>query len=148
MRVFLDTNIVMEFLTQRIHYVAVRKIMRAAQLGLLEACISTISLSTIAYLLGLRLKQKNIHEPEKRNVIRRLLFELEKYIQIVDISHDQTAIALKDEDFKDIEDSFQYYCAWENDCDYIVTINLKDFPACDTIIICSPEDFAKAQIEE
>ena len=35
MRVFLDTNIVMEFLTQRIHYVAVRKIMRAAQLGLL-----------------------------------------------------------------------------------------------------------------
>lgn len=99
MRVFLDTNIVMEFLTQRTHYVAVRKIMRAAQLGLLEACISTIFLSTIAYLLGLRLKQKNIHEPEKRNVIRRLLIELEKYIQIVDISHDQTAIALKDEDF-------------------------------------------------
>ena len=81
-------------------------------------------------------------------MIRRLLIELETYIQIVDISHDQTAIALKDENFKDIEDSFQYYCALENDCDYIVTINLKDFPACDTIIICSPEDFAKAQIEE
>lgn len=147
MRVFLDTNIVMEFLTQRTHYVAVRKIMRAAQLGLLETCISTISLSTIAYLLGLRLKQNNIHESEKINVIRRLLIELEKYIQIVDISHDQTAIALKDENFKDIEDSFQYYCALENDCDCIVTINLKDFPACDPIIICSPEDFVKAQIE-
>lgn len=148
MRVFLDTNIVIEFLTQGTHYVAVRKIMRDAQLGLLEACISTISLSTIAYLLGLRLKQNNIHELEKRNVIRRLLIELEKYIQIVDISHDQTAIALKkDENFKDIEDSFQYYCALENDCDCIVTINLKDFPACDTIIICSPEDFVKAQIE-
>lgn len=148
MRVFLDTNIVIEFLTQGTHYVAVRKIMRDAQLGLLEACISTISLSTIAYLLGLRLKQNNIHELEKRNVIRRLLIELEKYIQIVDISHDQTAIALKkDENFKDIEDSFQYYCALENDCDCIVTINLKDFPACDTIIICSPENFVKAQIE-
>lgn len=147
MRVFLDINIVMEFLTQRTHYVAVRKIMRAAQLGLLEVCISTISLSTIAYLLGLRLKQNNVHEPEKRNVVRRLLIELEKYIQIVDISHDQTAIALKDENFKDIEDSFQYYCSLENDCDCIVTINLKDFPACDTIIICSPEDFVKAQIE-
>lgn len=148
MRVFLDTNIVIEFLTQGTHYVAVRKIMRDAQLGLLEACISTISLSTIAYLLGLRLKQNNIHELEKRNVIRRLLIELEKYIQIVDISHDQTAIALKkDENFKDIEDSFQYYCALENDCDCIVTINLKDFPACDTIIICSPENFVKTQIE-
>lgn len=128
MKVYLDTNVIMEFLVQRELYSIVRKIMRAAELHVLTVCISSISLSTIVYLLGLKLKEKGIHEPDKRKQIRNLLIDLEEYINIVDISHEQTNEALKDDDFKDIEDSFQYYCALENDCDCIVTINIKDFP--------------------
>lgn len=142
MKVYLDTNVVMEFFTQRTQYATVRKIMRAAELGLLTACISTISLSTIVYLLGLRLKEKGIHEPEKRNTIRALLIDLEEYVNIVDLTHEQTNKALKDKSFKDIEDSLQYYCADENDSDCIVTINIKDFPVKkDGINVYTPAEF-------
>lgn len=111
MKVFLDTNVVMEFLTRQNLYETVRIIMRAAYTGRLTACISTISLSTIAYLLALKLKEKGIHEPEKRKKIRSLLLDLEEYIKVVDFSQEKSKEALQDEDFKDIEDSFQYYCA-------------------------------------
>lgn len=142
MKVFLDTNVVMEFLTQRELYKTVRKIMRAAEVGLLTACVSTISLSTIVYLLGLKLKEKGIHEPEKRKQIRSLLLDLEEYITVVDLSQDKSKEALKDEDFKDIEDSFQYYCAVENGCDCIITINTKDFPEKEKgLKVYDPESF-------
>lgn len=142
MRVYLDTNVVLEHLTQRDLASTVRKIMRAAKLGLIDACFSTISLSTTVYILGLKLKEKGIHEPEKRQTIRRLLLDLEEYINIVDISQEQTNAALKDESFKDIEDSFQYYCAIENDCDCIVTINTKDFPSHGNVIdVYNPVEF-------
>lgn len=142
MKVFLDTNVVMEFLTQRELYSVVRKIMIAAQTKQITACLSTISLSTIVYLLGLKLKANSIHEPEKRAKIRSLLIDLEKYIKIVDLSHEMSIQALEDNDFKDIEDSFQYYCAVENDCEYVITINTKDFPQKENgLKVCNPTEF-------
>lgn len=144
MKVYLDTNVVLEFLTGRELYGIVRKIMRAAKLGMIEACFSTISLSTTVYILGLKLKGNGIHEPEKRNTIRALLLDLEEYINIVDLSHEQSNAALKDESFKDIEDSFQYYCALENDCDCLITINTKDFPKKEnTMQVFNPSEFVE-----
>jgi len=35
--------------------------------------------------------------------------------------------ALTNEAFDDLEDSFQYQCALENNCDVLVTINKKDY---------------------
>ena len=109
MNVFLDTNVVMEFLTQRKLYKTVRKIIRGAEMGQLTACISTISLSTIAYLLGLKLKEKGIHEPEKREKIRSLLLDMEEDLIVVDLSQEKSKEALMDEDFKDLEDSFPVF---------------------------------------
>lgn len=148
MKVYLDTNVVMEFFTQRELYKTVRKIMRGAEMGQLTACISTISLSTIVYLLGLKLKEKGIHEPEKREKIRSLLLDMEEYIIVVDLSQEKSKEALKDEDFKDLEDSFQYYCAVENECDCIVTINIKDFPAKDNgLKVYDPKSFVDTFME-
>ena len=148
MNVFLDTNVVMEFLTQRKLYKTVRKIIRGAEMGQLTACISTISLSTIAYLLGLKLKEKGIHEPEKREKIRSLLLDMEEDLIVVDLSQEKSKEALMDEDFKDLEDSFQYYCAVENECDCIVTINTKDFPAKDNgLKVYDPKSFVDTFME-
>lgn len=148
MKVYLDTNVVVEFFTQRELYKTVRKIMRGAEMGQLTACISTISLSTIVYLLGLKLKEKGIHEPEKREKIRSLLLDMEEYIIVVDLSQEKSKETLKDEDFKDLEDSFQYYCAVENECDCIVTINIKDFPAKDNgLKVYDPKSFVDTFME-
>lgn len=104
MRVFLDANIIMDFLGASI-------------------------IDNLVYLLGMNLKRQEIKEPEKRNKIRQMLIALLKFIDVVDISKTAVIDALSDLSFKDLEDSLQYHCALENKCSCLITINFKDFPA-------------------
>ena len=41
---------------------------------------------------------------------------------------------------KDFEDALQYYCALENECQIIVTSNIKDYQL-PGIIVMNPSDF-------
>lgn len=95
-------------------------------------------LYTLIYLLGLYLKSKGIHEPEKTLQIKDSLSTMLEYIDIVDISKEYVNNAISATDFKDLEDSCQYQCAIENDCNILLTINIKHFnkiknPQCEVI---------------
>lgn len=147
MKVYLDTNIIMEYFGHRDFYSDVSDILRAAEQQGLEAVISTNSLDTIIYLLGNHLKENGIHEPEKRQQIRKTIKRLLEYIDIVSISKDGVLTAMDDDSFKDIEDSLQYYCAFENEAECLVTINLKHFTKKERKIeILSPTNFVKKYI--
>lgn len=52
-------------------------------------------------------------------------------------------IGVNDTSFSDIEDSFQYQCALKNGCNYLLTINTKDFGKADPdlIKVVSPIEF-------
>lgn len=137
-KVFLDTNILMEYLANREQVADVKLILKAAFQGKLEACMSAGCLYTLIYLLGLYLKSKGIHEPEKTLQIKDSLSTILEYIDIVDISKEYVNNAISATDFKDLEDSCQYQCAIENDCNILLTINIKHFnkiknPQCEVI---------------
>lgn len=137
-KVFLDTNILMEYLANREQVADVKLILKAAFQGKLEACISAGCLYTLIYLLGLYLKSKGIHEPEKTLQIKDSLSTILEYIDIVDISKEYVNNAISATDFKDLEDSCQYQCAIENDSNILLTINIKHFnkiknPQCEVI---------------
>lgn len=137
-KVFLDTNILMEYLANREQVADVKLILKAAFQGKLEACMSAGCLYTLIYLLGLYLKSKGIHEPEKTLQIKDSLSTMLEYIDIVDISKEYVNNAISATDFKDLEDSCQYQCAIENDCNILLTINIKHFnkiknPQCEVI---------------
>lgn len=70
MKVFLDTNVVMEILGHRKLIKDSRRIMEAAFQGGIDACISAGGVYTISYLLGIELKKKGIHEPDKTAKVR------------------------------------------------------------------------------
>lgn len=149
MKVYLDTNVIMEYLGHRGCYNDVSDILRAAEQNGLQAFLSTNSLDTIVYLLGNQLKDKGIHEPEKRQQIRKTVKLLFEYIDVVSISKGWILAAMDDESFKDVEDSLQYYCAIENEADCIVTINMKHFKNKhkQNIPVYSPSDFVNMFIE-
>lgn len=137
-KVFLDTNILMEYLANREQVADVKLILKAAFQGKLEACMSAGCLYTLIYLLGLYLKSKGIHEPEKTLQIKDSLSTILEYIDIVDISKEYVNNAISATDFKDLEDSCQYQCAIENDSNILLTINIKHFnkiknPQCEVI---------------
>lgn len=77
--------------------------------------------------------------------LRRLLADVQATARIVSVSHESLNDALQDMAFTDLEDSFQYHCAMENECDVLLTINLKDYRHADQskLEILTPAGFVQ-----
>lgn len=143
MKVFLDTNVFIEYFERRELFETVSDIFDAIEDGRIEAVISSGSLYTITYLLTIGLKRMNIHRPEQTEKLRSALNGVLDLATVVDISHTNMSVAINDKAFSDIEDSFQYHCALQNKCTHLITINLKDYKKVDSnsIEVLSPMEF-------
>ena len=149
MRLFLDTNVFLEFVEHRKQYEAVCLIIDAIIEGEHTACISSGSIYTLAYLFERGLKQQDIHKPELTKRIRSLMAEVLNMSTVVPLTHSSAETAVYDESFSDIEDSFQYRCALENRCEVLITINDADFKGADSsrTEILTPSAFVSKYLE-
>lgn len=148
MKIFLDTNIFPEFIDRRAQYNEVCLLIDAIHDGHFEACISTGCMYTLAFLFERSLKRLDVHRPELTKQLRGYLAEVLDLATVVDIPHSGVEMAVYNETFTDIEDSFQYQCALENDCDALVTINIDDYKNADQshLEILTPSAFADKYI--
>lgn len=69
MRVFLDTNIIMDFLENREMHDLTATIIKCAEFGAINTFVSASIIDNLVYLLGMNLKRQEIKEPTKRNKI-------------------------------------------------------------------------------
>ena len=148
MKLFIDTNVFMEFVGHRKQYETVSLIIDAIIEEEHTACISAGSLYTLSYLFERGLKKQDIHKPELTLRIRHLLAEVLNMSTIVPLAHANAETAVYDESFTDIEDSFQYRCALENRCHVLITINDNDYKNADQsrIEILTPSAFVEKYI--
>ena len=144
MKVFLDTNIFLEYFQRRKQYKSVSSIFDAMEDGRIKAVISTGSVYTLAYLIRMELKRKQIHRPEQTRQLRQLLNTITEMAKVADVSAKRLAEGINDLDFDDLEDSFQHQCAIKAKCDVLITINKKHFP-CKDIPVMTPEEFLETQ---
>lgn len=142
-KVFIDTNIFIEYFDSRPHIASVRHIFNAIEDRRVEAYLSGASYYTIVYLIEKVLKRHGVFNPERLAQMRSWLLSVLDLAQIANMPHHIYQLATTDNAFTDIEDSLQYHCARANHCDVLITINLKDFALSDTsqIKIMSPEQF-------
>lgn len=121
MKVFLDTNVLLDWLLDRQHTFSeeATTIIRMAETKAIDVSISGGSLYTVAYVLeksGLRDKEL------KTNVLRIL-----KLVSIVPDSNTIYANACLNS-FKDLEDAFQYEIAKsDKKTDFFITGSLKHY---------------------
>ena len=143
MKVFLDTNIFLEYLEQRREYKAVSQLLSAVEDGKLRAVVSVGCVYTLVYLVRMELKRQGIHRPEQTERLRSTLNTILSLVTTVGVSHKRLTTGVNDIAFDDVEDSFQYQSALQAKCDTLVTINLRDYSAADTstIEILSPTEF-------
>lgn len=143
MKVFLDTNIFIEYIEQRREYQAVSQILSAIEDGNLRAVVSVGCVYTLSYIIRMELKRQGIHRPEQTKRLRDTLNTILSIVTALGISHKHLVTGINDTAFDDIEDSFQYQCAIQAKCDTLVTINLRDYRGADTstIEILSPTEF-------
>ena len=149
MKLFLDTNIFPEFIDRRAQYEQVCQLIDSIHDGKYDAFISTGCIYTLSFLFERSLKRQDIHRPELTKRLRGYLAEVLDLATVVDIPHSGIEMAVYNEAFSDIEDSFQYQCALENDCDALVTINIEDYKNADQshIEIMTPSAFADKYIK-
>ena len=117
MKVFLDTNIILDLLLEREGYVEAAKILQLQEEGVLTTCVSILTMINVAYVY-------------KKTVGQRMAVVNLKYLSALmvvlpmDGAMLQQAIYMEGPDFEDL---LQAVCAAVAGCDYIVTRNEKDF---------------------
>lgn len=129
-KVFLDTNILLDFVTGR---EGVEDASSILQLGEDEkVCLTTsfLTMANVAYVARKGRIQAELYE---------LLQGLSEMIKVLTMDEKQLheALSIASADFEDV---LQYVCAKTFECDVIVTRNKKDFKF-SAIRVLAPEEF-------
>ena len=130
MKVFLDTNVILDYYLNREGADVAEAILA---IGYGKACdlyVSALTFSNIAYIARKKYPGENIYT---------VLDSLKEFANVtnVDSSVVQSALSLRAKDF---EDAMQYYSAMTIGADCIVTSNTKDFQFSE-IEILTPSEF-------
>src|SRR5450432_2033314 len=129
--IFLDTNIVIDFLADRKPFsLFAAKLFNFSILGKAKIYVSAVSYNNIYYIF------RQSHS--SREAIK-LLDELSEMTEITNVTKSIIKKSLKS-DFKDFEDAIQYNCALSlTKVDFIVTRDTKDFKR-SSLSIMTPEE--------
>ncbi len=131
MKVFLDTNVMLDFLGERkLFFQPAQLIMNLADKGKLTIYVSALSFATCNYFLGKEFGLSVTKEKLSKFKIISNIVALDE--QIIDKS-----LTSK---FSDFEDGLQYFSALKVDCNYIITRNIKDFKVSE-ISALTPTEF-------
>jgi predicted nucleic acid-binding protein len=129
--VFVDTDIIFDLLAKRDpYYQAAAGLFTLADEEKIEISISALSMANIHYLIS-----KQLSDDQAKQILRK--FRL--LVHIVPLNEKIIDLALNS-DFSDFEDAIQYYCAIENECNILITRNLKDYKKAQ-ITVMTAQDF-------
>ncbi len=119
MKVFLDTNIIVDLIADRKPFSKhAVEIFQKGEEGKLELFTSSHSIATTHYLLKKYIEEKDLRE---------VLYNLLEYVTVISVDVDILKKGLRSA-HKDFEDSIQIFCASNvQNMGVIVTRNVKDF---------------------
>ncbi len=132
--IFMDTNVVIDFLANRQPFsLDAARLFNMSVEGRIKIYISAVSYNNIYYVLRQSLTN---------NATIKLLESLADITEITDVNDQVIRQSLKT-DFKDYEDAIQYYSALTiPNVDFIVTRNTKDFKKSSLPVLTSIEAIA------
>ncbi|MGB3606292.1 MAG: PIN domain-containing protein [Psychroserpens sp.] len=137
-RIFIDTNVMLDFLGERNpFYESIAKIATLAEKKKLTLVVSPISFAMVNYLLS-KFENSKIAKEKLRKF---------KIISEICSLDEQTVEKGLNSSFSDFEDALQYYSATESECDLILTRNRKDFKK-SLLPFMTPDEFIKSLINK
>lgn len=133
-RIFLDTNVLIDYIDNRPGAEAAQQIFEEANSGRIILLASTLTFANFAYVV------KRHHSQEE---VYSTLNEMEKRVEALPMDRQQLRSAINFPS-KDFEDMLQYQCALAGNCDIIVTRNIKDFSEFSIIPLMTSERFIES----
>jgi predicted nucleic acid-binding protein len=133
-KVFLDSDIILDLLTKREpHFEASLAVFLLIQDKKVLAYTSPVVIANIFYIL-------NRHFSREKAISS--LIKIKSLIKVLSCGDDEIELALSS-DFKDFEDSIQYYTALAHGMDIILTRNVKDYKTAN-INVSTPLEYIRA----
>ncbi|MFY0482260.1 type II toxin-antitoxin system VapC family toxin [Flavobacterium sp. PLA-1-15] len=130
-RLFLDTNVMLDLLCERKpYYDSVAKIIMLKENDEIQLAVSSLSFATCHYVMSKITDKKSVSEVLKK-------FRIVCEVADVDESNIDKSLFSK---FNDFEDAVQYYSALKSKSDIIITRSAKDFSLSE-IPVLSAEEF-------
>src|SRR5574344_1532256 len=117
MRVFIDTNVIIDLIQRRVGYDDAALILQKAENGEYSLFTSSLSMVNVAYILRKYYRGESLYH---------LLEELGEIIDVITVSSEAYHQALQSRAL-DFEDAIQLFSAIESEMDCIVTRNAQDF---------------------
>lgn len=111
MKVFLDTNILLDYGQERDEFLYAKTIFELGERGAISLCASYLSYANMGYILR--------HYPKAD--MWSLINEMRCGVDVLDANVTQLDATLHHTPVSDYEDLLQYQCALGADCDVIVT---------------------------
>jgi predicted nucleic acid-binding protein len=133
MKLFFDTNIIIDVVSKRSGYAESFKVLELTDAGY----VSTISIADVMYIL----RKYNGH-----NEVSIALQNLLKIVTVAAVIEDDLMYAFSS-DMTDFEDAVQASCASRIAADFIITRNTKDFVA-SPVPAVTPEEFLEKWEED
>lgn len=131
MRVFVDTNVLLDVFSRRTpFYDASARIWALAEGGQIEAFISAISFNNAFYVI------RKLSSPAKAQEAMRWLRDEFKVVPL----SEQIIHQAVDSPMGDFEDAIQFFSASQCAAQAIITRNPDDFPS-DGVAVMTPEEF-------
>ncbi|MBN1186737.1 MAG: PIN domain-containing protein [Bacteroidales bacterium] len=117
-KLFIDTNIVIDLLSRREPFFEeAAELFSLADKKQVELSVSSLTIANTSYAL------RQMDSNKAKSVLRKLRLIL----KILPLDDKIIGLALNDETFSDFEDGLQYFTAIEDEQEFIITRNLKDF---------------------
>jgi predicted nucleic acid-binding protein len=116
-KLYLDTNIVVDIISQRDGYMASLNVLRFCETGKAEGLVSSATVLDVMYIL-----RKHLRPDEVKTAVQIFL----ALVEVAEVRKSDISGAFASP-MTDYEDAVQALCAKRNRADYIVTRNVKDF---------------------
>lgn len=127
MKIFCDTNILLEYIQQRKLVQEVEQVLSYAEKNNHLLYISYGSFYTVTYLVERYLKDEKLDKEARIEKLRMIMNGVLDLFQFAVPSPIAMADGVNDQLFNDLEDSYQAHSAIEEGCDMILTIDVKHF---------------------
>ena len=140
MKIFLDTNVILEYFIEREDAATATLLFSTIQEQKHDLYMSAGSVYTMIFLIDRYLKKElGLASDTRIEVLRRLMKDVLTTIKVTGHDNESMLKAVEDLKYRDLEDSCQHPSAAAAYCDYLLTYNVKDYPHA-TLPVLSPSE--------
>ena len=130
MNLLIDTNVILNMVFKRNGFEDAVKLFRKIKETNNNAFITASTVTDLFYII-----RKEIHDTNRTYVVMENIFKL---VRILAVTEEDILLAFETK-WKDFEDCVQFTIAKNNQMDYIITTNCKDYEG-SSVVVLLPKD--------